>query len=90
MEEHGEIIPSFPLGSRGKERKTDIDQKITHQPPKPRLGDPGLRHWEWCVCACVCTCDIGFPVLHNVTHIPHGNYCYHMCVCALPGLFVRE
>lgn len=33
-----EIIPSFPLGSRGRERKADIDQKITHQPPKPRRG----------------------------------------------------
>lgn len=70
MEESEEIIPSFPLGSGGGERKADIDQKITHQPPKTPnqgLGDPGLRHWEWYVCV------TALSVLHNVIRVQYVN-----------------
>lgn len=31
MEASEEIIPSFPLGSRGGERKSDADQRIIQQ-----------------------------------------------------------
>lgn len=90
MEESGEIIPSFPLGSGGGERKADIDQKITEPATKKTLdqglGDPGLRHWEWwCVCVCVCV-DVQQRDSKSVCCFFILFMC--MCVRALPRFVV--